>query len=767
MSQVVDPFDSLSPQELRQVAAQGKLHWRGKKVVLDPFVQVRHVFVIEEGYRVIPTVVICGREEKILPSDELFRSGILQGQIFRFWEEEGVHEVQERVFTVQELKAFVDAQEKKGTHLVWKCPVPEWRPKPLPILQLTDRTGAFAMLWMDYGGEKEPISSSCPDELFWEKDLLETDFIKKQVGAASYYCPMDKVAKSLTFLLDLGWTLLDCRGKKIIRQGEASWQATSCPTHLLIHGKIAYGTHVADAKNVLGAFNRREKFIDLSEHEVGFLDIPREWEPLGDEEMVAEGIAVKRHHIGLIQEFVPLPPEYQIASWQDVTPGDGFEGKLFDYQLHGLCFLSYLYRSRFSGLLADEMGLGKTLQVIALLSTLTLANPVLIVMPVSLLFHWQKEFEKFLPTMPIYCHRGETRLQTREELALQKIILTSYAQLREDQLLLQATSFAAVILDEAQAIKNGSTQIAQIACTLQAPFKLAITGTPIENRYEDLLSIFKFLMPELLQGQTLHERVRKKIAPFTLRRKKSEVGLQLPEKHEQTVWVEWEPNQRQFYDTYLKEKRGALIQRVTTNGLSSQRMQVLELILRLRQICCHPKLVTGEYQGESGKFNAVCNDLQEVVASGRKVLLYSQFTSVLMLFKTWIKEQGWNFAYLDGETKDRSSQVERFQQDLATPIFLMSLKAGGVGLNLQAADYVFLYDPWWNEAVEQQAMSRAHRIGRQDPVIARKYLVAESIEEKIAKLQRHKTALAENLLEFEGEAGPIGLEELYLLLQSI
>ena len=547
----------------------------------------------------------------------------------------------------------------------------------------------------------------------------------------------------------------------------AEWTAKGHLDHLLVQGKIRYGTHIADAQNVFGAFNRKEKFVDLSDHEVGLLQIPSDWVSLAEEEMTTEGIAVKRHHVGLIPDVVTLPPEYQPTSWEEVVVGPQFKGELFDYQEKGLCFLSYLYRSRFSGLLADEMGLGKTLQVIALLSTLTLMEPVLIVMPVSLLFHWQKEFEKFLPEMSVYCHRGEARLKEKEALERQQVILTSYSQLREDQLLLQTLRFTAVILDEAQTIKNPQTQAARIACSLKAPFKLAITGTPIENRYEDLWSLFKFLMPELLGEQRqnlIMEKVRKKIAPFTLRRKKNEVGLQLPEKQEQIVWVEWESEQRNFYDNYLKEKRGALMQRVLAEGLPSQRMQVLELILRLRQICCHPRIVTGEYQGESAKFTAVCNDLQEVVASERKVLLYSQFTSILTLFKRWVQEQGWKYAYLDGQTQDREAAVEAFQKDREVPIFLMSLKAGGVGLNLQAADYVFIYDPWWNEAVEEQAMSRAHRVGRHDPVIARKYLMAESIEEKIVKLQKHKSALAQNLLEFEGETAPIALEELYALL---
>ena len=208
-------IDSLSSEGLRQVGAQGKLSWKGKKVVLDPFIKVQHRVVVDEGYTIRSKLMICGREEEIGAEDVLFATGILQGQIFRFWEEEGTQKVDRQYLTLQELKTFVHASEKKGVALLWKCPIPRWKPEPLPILQLTDRTGAFANLWMDYGlFGREPVARNNPEELFWEKDLLETDFIRQQVGASNYYCPMDKVVKSLMFLLDLGWTLLDHRGKK-------------------------------------------------------------------------------------------------------------------------------------------------------------------------------------------------------------------------------------------------------------------------------------------------------------------------------------------------------------------------------------------------------------------------------------------------------------------------------------------------------------------------------------------------------------------------
>jgi len=762
-------FRSSSKEELKNLAARGQLAWNGKKVVLDPFTGLEFFYLIAasgEDFIVEAKIKIGPREEKLSSCEAVFSKGALQHQIFRFWKEEVSQKwLQSQTLTLMELKELVE--DPDAPLLVWNCPIPRWKPEPLPILKLKDRTGAFANLWMDYGSLGQHEMEGLPEELFWEKDLLETDFIKKSVGESHYYCPMDKVVKSLIFLLDIGWTIIDAQGKKVVRQGTAAWNAVAQGDHILVKGKVAYGQHEADVKNVMGAFNRRDRFVDLSAGQVGLLEFPPEWTALAEEEIVAEGIAVQRHHVGLLEAITPIPPEYQPSAWEAVSLTENFQGRLFDYQEEGLQWLSYLYRSRFSGLFADEMGLGKTIQVMAFLSTLTITKPVLIVMPVSLLFHWKREFEKFVPSLPVYLHRGEDRLQDAEELKKQKVILTSYAQLRIDRLHWESLEFEAIILDEAQAIKNPDSLTAQIACRLCSSFKLAMTGTPVENRYDDLWSLFRFLMPQLLgerKEAPVFERVRKKIRPFTLRRTKVDVALQLPEKQEQIVWINWEEDQRSFYDQYLKEKRSALVQKVQTHGVSSQKMEILEIILRLRQICCHPPLVTGEYTGESAKFERVCNDLEEVISTGHKVLLYSQFTSVLGFFRKWMEEKNYPYAYLDGQTQDREKAVESFQTDPQVQVFLMSLKAGGVGLNLQAADYVFLYDPWWNEAVERQAVDRAHRMGQKNKVIARKYLVAESIEEKILKLQGLKQSLAQNLLEFEGEVQPISLEDLYALL---
>ena len=463
--------------------------------------------------------------------------------------------------------------------------------------------------------------------------------------------------------------------------------------------------------------------------------------------------------------------------------GKNFRGTLFPYQIEGLQWLKFLDEGGFGGLLADEMGLGKTVQLLAFFSQLSTSGPILIVVPTSLIFNWQREIEKFLPSFSVYRHEGKERLRTKAELAAKQIILTSYALLRIDAELLEGLEYQVVVLDEAQAIKNSDSQTAQACFSLSGNTRLAITGTPIENRLEDLWSIFHFLQPDLLgekgyfqsQLQAAHSnahyflKIKKKIRPFLLRRKKEQVSLELPPKLEQTVFIEMTDSQRCTYDMWLKNTKQGLLKKVSLDGAASHRMEILEAILRLRQICAHPWLVEGpqeeDIQESCAKLQRLMSDLQEIVQEKQKVLIYSQFTSMLKLIERCIRQEGWNYVYLDGSTKDREGTVRQFQEDEKTSIFLISLKAGGVGLNLTAADYVFLYDPWWNEAAENQAIDRAHRFGQKGTVIARRYVTALSIEEKIMSLKEHKSALSKNLLDSEEGFIPTTIDDLLALLE--
>ncbi|MGH2638090.1 MAG: DEAD/DEAH box helicase, partial [Rhabdochlamydiaceae bacterium] len=676
---------------IKEAAAKGALTWKGKKVVLDPFLSLGFFFEItpldNENFSLTPRITFGSRIESVEAYDLLSPLGALQGGTFRFWENPDQFEQQPSHVSAKLLEQLLN----NGLSHRFKGEKPRLKPTPLPLLRLTDRTGGFANLHLDYGAWGEVGLHDhlpTPEEKQWENDLLETSFKKKIVGDSHYFCPLDQVGKSIVFLLEIGWKVFDYQGKRVIRQQSVSCETEEAPDAIILRGTVHFGAKILPIQDVVGVFERHERWIDLSPHEVGLIELPPSWESILDEERTSEGIRIRKSHIGLLNEIAPLPISYQRAEWKEALPTSAFHGTLFAYQQKGLSWLSFLYQAGFSGLLADEMGLGKTIQVLAFLTLRQ--GPVLIIMPVTLISLWKQQLKQFLPAANFYVHQGPDRDQSLENYS---IILTSYATLRSDVHLFTQVFFDTIILDEAQMIKNSSTQIAQSVDRLKAKFRLALTGTPIENRVEEIHSLFHFLMPALLENPHLTETSRKKLRPFILRRTKQEVGLDLPEKIIQVIGVDPSDEEYALYETVLQNKRTELMQKIADEGLPAHRMEVLELILRLRQQCCHPRLLDPSYTGEARKFTQVLTDLEEVIASKHKVLLYSQFTSVLQLFQQQFQERGWNYAYLDGSTRDRETAVFEFQNNPDIPIFLISLKAGGVGLNLQAADYVFLYDP--------------------------------------------------------------------------
>ncbi len=755
-----------SVKAIKEAAAKGSLTWKGKKVVLDPFLPLGFFFEIasmEEGnFSLTPRITFGPRVEGIETYDLLCSLGALQGGTFRFWEDPDHFEQQPPTVSAKQLERLI----KEGLSHRFKDEKPRLKPAPLPILKLADRTGGFANLHLDYGAWGEvKLQDHLPtsEETHWENDLLETGFKKKIVGESHYFCSLDQVGKSIAFLLEMGWKVLDHRGKRVIRQGSVSCRTEESPDAMILRGSAQFGDKELPIQDVVGVFERHERWIDLSPLEVGLIELPPAWESIINEERTPDGIRIRKSHIGLLNEIAPLPASYQMAEWKEVVPAPAFNGTLFAYQQKGLSWLLFLYKAGFSGLLADEMGLGKTIQVLSFLTVRE--GPVLIVMPVTLISLWKQQLKQFLPGVDFYIHQGSDRLDSLGE---KSIILTSYATLRADIHLFTQMTFDTVVLDEAQMIKNASTQVTASVCRLKAKFRLALTGTPIENRVEEIHSIFHFLMPGLLESPHLNEISRKKLRPFILRRTKQEAGLDLPEKIIQVIGVDPSDEEYTLYEALLRNKRTELMQKIADDGLPAHRMEVLELILRLRQQCCHPRLLDPSYIGESRKFTQVLADLEEVISSNHKVLVYSQFTSVLQLFRQQFQERGWNYAYLDGSTKDRETPVLEFQNNPDVPIFLISLKAGGVGLNLQAADYVFLYDPWWNSAVEQQAIDRAHRVGRKNTVIARKYFTNQTIEAKILDLQSKKEVLAQSLWagqELLQEASALSFDEIKALLE--
>jgi superfamily II DNA or RNA helicase len=452
---------------------------------------------------------------------------------------------------------------------------------------------------------------------------------------------------------------------------------------------------------------------------------------------------------------------------EEVEPPAILHDVLRDYQRRGLDFLSYLASFRFGGILADEMGLGKTLQVIAHTERrkeLEGASPVLVIAPTSVTHTWENEIKKFAPSLrTLRLQSGNDRASKYETIHDYDVVITSYALARLDAHQLERFRFRTLVLDEAQNTKNPGSQIAKVVRGLQADHRLALTGTPVENSLRDLWAIFGFVEPGLLGSESSFRRrfelpiadgdegaaaaLRSRLEPFLLRRTKEDVARELPERTEAVIECELTPLQRRLYRGIAEAARRDVLAKYDEEGAESATVHVLAALTRLRQVCAHPGLLVPEYLEDpdaSGKFDAFIETVEEVLDGGHKVLVFSAFASMLRVMRTALDRKTIAYGYLDGSTKDRDRQIEvdRFMADDGPPVFLCSLKAGGVGLTLTAADYVVLYDPWWNPAVERQAIDRTHRIGQTRPVTAYRMVTAGSVEEKIRALAERKTALS-------------------------
>ena len=454
--------------------------------------------------------------------------------------------------------------------------------------------------------------------------------------------------------------------------------------------------------------------------------------------------------------------------------------ELRPYQRAGLGWLHFLRETGLGGCLADDMGLGKTVQTLALLEELRAGGntrPSLVVAPRSLLFNWAAEARRFAPRLRVLEHHGSER--GKHDFGDCDVVLTTYATMRLDVEKLAETEFEYVILDEAQAIKNATSLVAKASRLLRGRHRLALSGTPIENHLGELWSLFEFLNPGLLGSARSFARtfaakttpperrdaLARGLRPLILRRTKEQVAPELPERIEQTLYCELEGKQRQQYDELRDHYRQALLGQVRKGGVERSRMQILEALLRLRQAACAPALIDQATDAGSAKIELLMDELREVLASGHRALVFSQFTSFLALVREALEKEGVTPLYLDGKTNDRQSLVERFQTQGGPPLFLISLKAGGLGLNLTNADYIFLLDPWWNPAVEAQAIDRAHRIGRLRPVVAYRLIARDTVEEKILELQARKRELAESIISEDNSVlRKLELEDLELLL---
>jgi SNF2 family DNA or RNA helicase len=498
----------------------------------------------------------------------------------------------------------------------------------------------------------------------------------------------------------------------------------------------------------------------------------------------------------------------RLRSFEGITTTaapEGFVGELRHYQNDGLGWLHFLRDFGLGGCLADDMGLGKTVQVLALLESRRRMReesakesaevgkgkrksnrtqitggkrpprgggkevpaetppPSLVVAPRSLIFNWRQEAARFTPKLKVLDYTGLERLAVADRFDEYDLVLTTYGTLRRDILRLKDFRFDYVVLDESQAIKNSASSSAKAARLLSADHRLALSGTPIENHLGELWSLFEFLNPGMLGSASVfkldglggrnpapetRELLARVLRPYILRRTKKQVAKELPDKVEQTIYCELDGEQRGYYNELRDYYRESLQRRIETNGMQKSKFLVLEALLRLRQAACHPGLIDGKKsKSSSAKLEALLPQLAEVREEGHKVLVFSQFTSFLAIVREHLERGEMPYLYLDGKTRDRGALVDRFQNDPECMLFLISLKAGGLGLNLTAAEYVYLLDPWWNPAVEAQAIDRTHRIGQSRQVFAYRLIAKDTVEEKVLELQKEKRLLADAILQ--------------------
>ncbi|OGI03704.1 MAG: hypothetical protein A2Y25_08180 [Candidatus Melainabacteria bacterium GWF2_37_15] len=463
-------------------------------------------------------------------------------------------------------------------------------------------------------------------------------------------------------------------------------------------------------------------------------------------------------------------------SMEDIPLPRGLKGDLREYQEKGFNWLWFLYSYGLNGVLADDMGLGKTVQALTLLQKAKEKDgktPNLVICPTSVVFNWEAEIEKFTPNLTYLSITGPDRKNLFSKIDDYDVIITSYALIRRDINDYKKHKFRTVILDESQNIKNYESLTAQSAKQLNAQHRLAMSGTPIENRLSELWSVFDFLMPGFLYDlndfnyryalpiqdkgdKTVESRLKRQVYPFILRRMKRDIAKDLPPKIESVAYCQMTPDQRDLYLDVLDSTRQEIFGNNADGKFEKSKMSVFAALLRLRQICNHPRLFDkeGRYNvNESGKFEHLKEMLEEIISEGHRVLLFSQFVQMLDIVKEWFDKEGIKYCYLTGATTDRREVVNRFNTDESIPVFLVSLKAGGTGLNLTGADYVIHYDPWWNPAVEDQATDRAHRIGQTKNVFVYRFITKGTVEEKIMKLKERKRNLVDSVISVERNIG--------------
>ncbi|MBX9680633.1 MAG: DEAD/DEAH box helicase [Gemmataceae bacterium] len=615
--------------------------------------------------------------------------------------------------------------------------------------------------------------------------------------------PAKKLPQIVTQLSAEGWRV-EADGKLYRQPGKIEVAVKSGVDWFDLEGHVDFEGRSVPFPQLLTSLRNKKKVVVLDDGTMGVL--PEEWLKkyallAGLGKSKGDALRFSKGQVGLLDALLAEQPEAafddafrqareRFRSFAGVQPAEApadFCGELRGYQKEGLGWLHFLRDFGFGGCLADDMGLGKTVQVLALLAERA-ANrppetprPSLVVVPKSLVHNWKDEAARFAPQLQVYAHHGSDRAKSIKQWSKYDLVLTTYGTLRRDAALFAKARFDYGILDESQTVKNARTDQAKAVRLLRTQHRLAMSGTPIENHLGELWSLFEFLNPGMLGSASVfgmvsssgrgpaseaHALLSRALRPFLLRRTKAQVAKDLPEKTEQTVYCDLEPEQRKTYDELRDFYRASLAGKIAEMGWGKAKIVVLEALLRLRQAACHPGLIDrSRFAESSAKLDVLLPQIRETVNEGHKVLVFSQFTSFLGIVRKHLDGEDIPYEYLDGKTPDRAARVERFQNDPDCKLFLISLKAGGVGLNLTAADYVFLLDPWWNPAVEAQAIDRAHRIGQNKPVFAYRLIARNTVEEKVLELQKTKRDLADAIINADNSLiRSLGREDLELLL---
>lgn len=552
--------------------------------------------------------------------------------------------------------------------------------------------------------------------------------------------------------------------------------------------KVNFGDLEVSLMDIRKAIIARQSYISLSDGSIGML--PEKWLEkyaaifkIG--KLKEDKLRVSKLHFTILDALEKEIDDKQVlqelhekkqklvkfSNIKKVSVPKSVKAELRNYQQGGFHWLNFLHDFGWGGCLADDMGLGKTLQVLTLLQHLKNEKRLttsLIVVPTTLIFNWQEEVNKFCPQLSIHIHRGSERSENPDAFSKYDIVLTTYGTLRSDIKWIKDFRFDYVVLDESQAIKNPASQISRAVRLLHAQHRLTMTGTPVENNTFDLYAQLEFLNPGFLGSQEFFreefatpidknkdekkaEQLRKLILPFMLKRRKEDVAKDLPEKTETILYCEMGAKQRKVYETFQKKYKQDILNMIEAEGLNKTGFLILEGLLKLRQICDSPALISADednYGEESVKLDELIREISEN-AGNHKILVFSQFLKMLDLVKQKLQEMNITYTYLDGQTIDRKQAVDSFQTDKEVRVFLISLKAGGFGINLTEADYVYLIDPWWNPAVEKQAIDRTHRIGQDKKVFAYKMICKDTVEEKIIRLQEKKKFVADSLIDVD------------------